>query len=68
MLKDHLLVPGASWSQLKEGDEVVLTGRLPSGWLRCLVQRDVSASVYGTESTSHLSESNRDSGLPPSNR
>lgn len=64
-------MPGASWSQLREGDEVVLTGMLASGWFRCVVQRDVSATVHGVGSvsvSSHLSEASGDSGLPPSNR
>ena len=70
MLQDHLLVPGASWSQLKQGDEVVLTGRLASGWFRCLAQREVSAIVHdGSVSvSSQLSEASGDSGLPSSNR
>lgn len=72
LLQDHILVPGASWSQLKQGDEVVLIGRLSNGWYRCLAQRAVTAhTMHGIDSvsiTSHLSEISGDSGLPSSNR
>ena len=71
LLQDHLLVPGASWSRLKKGDEVLLTGRLASGWLRCVAHREVSATVDGEGSvsvTSQLSEASSDSGLFSSNR
>ena len=71
LLQDYLLVPGASWSRLRKGDEVVLTGRLASGWLRCVTHKEVSATVDAVGSvsvSSQLSETSSDNGVMPSNR
>ena len=70
MLQDHLLVPGAGWSRLRQGEEVVLTGRLASGWLRCVAHREVCATVdgAGTVSVASQAEASADNGLLPSNR
>ena len=56
LLKSYLLVPGASWSQLKQGDEVVLTGRLANGWFRCMAKMDVAASTEQGLDYSHLTD------------
>ncbi|CAI8018572.1 hypothetical protein GBAR_LOCUS11259 [Geodia barretti] len=64
LLKDYLLVPGAKWSHLKQGDEVVLTGRLESGWFRCLAHTDVGATEEGMDifpGYIHISDDNCDS-------
>ena len=49
-------MPGASWSQLKQGDEVVLTGRLSNGWFRCMAKMDVAASTEQGLDYSHLTD------------
>ena len=61
-------MPGAKWSRVKEGDEIVLTGRLANGWFRCLAKTDVTVtteqdlddifSVY-----SHTSDDNNNSEI-----
>ena len=69
LLKDHFLVPGAMWSQLREGEEVVLTGRLANGWFRCLAKRDVSATTgLGLDFFTVSSHLLSDGELPPTNR
>ena len=49
-------MPGATWSQLKQGDEVVLTGRLSNGWFRCMAKMDVAASTEQGLDYSHLTD------------
>jgi hypothetical protein len=70
LLKDYLLVPGASWSQLRLGDEVVVTGRLANGWFRCFAQRDVTPPSQQDVlfPPPHLPDPNMDYRLPPSHR
>lgn len=66
LLTDYILVPGASWSRLKEGEEVMLTGKLTNGWYRCMAKRDMTVSPEEGMDSFSLNSSysdNRDSGV-----
>ena len=66
MLKSHLLVPGASWSRLNEGEEIILTGRLSNGWFRCIATVDVTANIgENVEVESSSGGDGKDSEMSP---